>query len=429
MNGAPNVAYLGLCERVSLIEQPNMALSWFNLLGLRQAYPSHIYPINIPHSALVLAIHNVRDVEPFNLSIIGPDGNLHGGWDFGTPTIEELAQDYDAQSTLNGAYVPDDFAGWSPYMHALGEFGIITEPGVYKVVFARGEETFILGHIEFVHVPAPPLTVERIAALRSNPASSRWLRVQVGCKYCTGMARAYAGLDRSEAMEKDGYVWYESLSDTFTCKCGKTNTNLRYLRGNLHGLLGQANAHGAVVSSERQYTRQAIENLSARFAKLLDTDPIEEKVQQFITTNTLLLHQFDAVELEPKKPILSKYVTDYVIVSSGGRLVLIEIERPGLPLMTAANKPGAPLNGAVGQVKQWLQELNRDWHAVLRNMDIDPGSITSVRGVVIAGRDKGYSAKQLQALKCWDWGQHISFFTYDDILNGLYNLARDVDNL
>ena len=54
--------------------------------------------------------------------------------------------------------------------------------------------------------------------------------------------------------------------------------------------------------------------------------------------------------------------------------------------------------------------------------------VSSIRGAMIFGRNRGYDGEKLRRLK---WMNHggVEFFTYDDLLSGLVNLVRTVTNL
>ena len=84
----------------------------------------------------------------------------------------------------------------------------------------------------------PPLTPERIAAIRSDPRAAKFIRVVMGCKKCPSKLVAYAGLERDPKQEAEGSVWYADLPDRFDCECGSASYDLSSTRRNLAALLG-----------------------------------------------------------------------------------------------------------------------------------------------------------------------------------------------
>ena len=83
----------------------------------------------------------------------------------------------------------------------------------------------------------------------------------------------------------------------------------------------------------------------------------------------------------------------------------------------------APLTHAFDQIRNWLHVANEHRLAVLESISIEKDEVSSVRGVVIAGRDSSCDKKHIRKLKGIDWGK-ISFLTYDDLLFALDILIR-----
>jgi hypothetical protein len=106
-------------------------------------------------------------------------------------------------------------------------------------------------------------------------------------------------------------------------------------------------------------------------------------------------------------------------------LILIELERADTRLMRQDGDVAAPLSHAIDQVSDWLQVVDDHRLAVLDSLGIEKEQVSSVRGVVIAGRDIGYDARQLRKLKGVDRGR-ISLLTYDDVLLSLDALIRRI---
>jgi hypothetical protein len=125
---------------------------------------------------------------------------------------------------------------------------------------------------------------------------------------------------------------------------------------------------------------------------------------------------------------LTRFKTDIAILDQRGVLLLIELEKPTLVLMKGKGGIGASLQHAFDQVREWLNRTKRDWHATLQEMDFKPDEVARVSGIVIAGRDTGYPAEHLVALKGSHFGE-IEFFTYDDLLGGVLGLIRTVDQM
>jgi len=328
-----------------------------------------------------------------------------------------------------GMFVQNAYPVWSFFVYDLDDIdAVVKHPGQYKITVCRETEEVSIGCLVFGYAPAPPLTKERIAAIRSNPYATKRVRFSMRCNQCNDELRAYTGLERSDEEERDGWIWYKQLPDSFACKCGKTTMDLTMLRDSLHALLGHVTRGKEELSFTRLYERGALEAICNQFASLLDLNPEEEQVQQFIEDNPILLHQFGPERIYHKAPILTKHKTDFAILSNKGALILIEIEKPGKRLLKKDGGMTADLQHAFDQVRDWLHRIEDHRAATLACIDLKPEEVVSVRGVVIAGRDSGYPADHLRKLKWTDFGQ-IDFYTYDDLLRGSVALVQTVSDL
>jgi hypothetical protein len=286
-----------------------------------------------------------------------------------------------------------------------------------------------VGSIHFLHVPAVPLSPERIAAIRSDPKAPTKVRLKVACTRCGDEFSVYAGLERAAEQEREGYAWYKDLGSVYRCTCGRNEFPLTYLRENLHGLLGQKFVWvGKDISFSRFYEQSSLKLLHDRFERLLRADPEEEDMQAFFEANPVLLHQFNAEKIYPKAPILTKFKTDFVILSKSGQLFLVELERPGKRLLTKSGSRSAQFTQACDQVLQWQHELRDHRVAILDALGLERKEVTRVTGVVIIGLEEGYEKGHLLRLKSADLGG-LEFFTYDDILASLAGLVRDLGHL
>jgi Domain of unknown function (DUF4263) len=306
---------------------------------------------------------------------------------------------------------------------------IIQRPGRYvaSVQSSDGDEQDI-GEFCCVLVDPPPLTPERVAAIKSDPNAVRAVRAEFGCRFCPSKCRVYAALERNGVPGTDSYTWYEDIPDHFTCECGKTQFDLSTVKRNFFAFVGQPRPLSGELSCLRLYETHALESLTVEFVDLLNTDPPEESIQKFIEKNPILLHQFPAERILFKPPILTQYKADFAIVTPQEELVLIEIERSSTRLLKIDGGQHADLTHAFDQIRNWLHELSEHRLAALHSLNIPSEMISKVRGVVIAGRDSGNDASYLRRLKGTDHGA-ITLLTYDDIAESLGALARRMGDL
>ena len=280
----------------------------------------------------------------------------------------------------------------------------------------------------FTAIEPPPLTPERIAAIRSDPNSAKSVQVILGCKKCTSNWTIYAALDRSKEREDEGWLWYETIPDTFICECGTTTLGLGFLRRNLLECLGRERRDIAELNFVPLYESSSIASLRRTFADLLNSHPQEELLHKFIDENPILLHQFPADKIFLKPRILTSFVADFCILTSQQELILIELERTTTRLMKKDGGLAAPLSHAFDQVRDWLHLVREHRLSVLDSLNIDKNEVGSVRGVVIAGRHSGYNEMHLLRLKSAYRGE-VTLLTYDDLLLSLDALIRRMDAL
>lgn len=302
---------------------------------------------------------------------------------------------------------------------------IITSPGSHSIFLSKAEQEFKIGTIYFGWGPVFSLTEDQIAAIKSNPNAPKHVFFDISCTSCGDKITIYSGLERKLEEEKKGTIWYQDLSDKFICGCGKLESDLTFMRKNMHALLVSSFNNRGEVSFTRMYERDSLELTIANFGKLLDSDPLEGPVQKFIEKNSILLNQFSPQRIFFKKNILNDYQTDIAILNHKRELILIELEQPGKKILTKKGEVAADLHHAVGQATDWLHIITDYRSAVLHDLGLELSDVTKIKSVVIVGRDKGYDARHLRKLKCINFGD-VEFFTYDDLVNSLVSLVREM---
>jgi hypothetical protein len=427
----PRIAFLGIAERSAIQNDQHQQIHY--LFGLRKIIFPFFYPMTVSGWDMVFAIYDPISFPYTKIKI--KDGIKELGF------IELRAEILEAKNSD-----PADSARlalskelirvigrtdeWSLFIAKPKDanFAVI-HPGSYDVVLEDGENeihigSFILGTCELL-----PLTEDRKAALRSNPSAAKAAKIIYTCNKCNSSLKAYTGLERSEKIEADGFTWYEMLPVSYRCTCGENEVNLEHMRRNMHGLLQNAGHKADNISFVPQYELGALEIAYNNFAALLDKILPEENYQQFLQENNVFFQtHFAPDRIFFKTPIMSKFITDFIILTPHKELFLIEIERPDTPIMKADGGITSKLQAPFTQVANWLHEFNEHRHAVLDCIGLKKEDVALISGVVIAGRDRGYPPEHLRRLKANRHGQ-IRFFTYDDILAGFSTLIQSMRNL
>ncbi len=282
-----------------------------------------------------------------------------------------------------------------------------------------------------LYATVPPFTPEDIAAIRSDPLGLKIVQLRLSCKICHVELRTYTGLERNDKLEAKGWIWYESLLENFPCECAdKRNVfSLRYIRTGLNGVLRRSftpagKATASTVDTVRLYERTALEQDCREFLKLIRSKAKEEEVQKFLESHTIFFSSFLPAKLMVKKPVLTKYIVDFAVVNQRKELLLIEIERPGIPLVKKDGGIRSELQHAIDQVRRWIQVFNDHRSAALESFGLKLADVARVKGVVIAGRTP-LDEKQARLLRATSWGD-IEFFTYDDLLEGTSDIIKQI---
>lgn len=423
----PDVLFLGLAERAAYVRDGNTNLFKWNVLGLKHIVLSHIYPLTLSGFSAGFAFLP-KAVSAGNKFWIVDESGKEAGF-ISLSTRNASLNDPDAAINKDGPMILLLGEGWTVAFLLLGKPSIvIPAPGLYQVLCEVDGSRVVVGQLHFAAVDAPELTQERIAAIRSDPTASKAVRIELGCNRCPTKARAYAALDRSTKSEAEGWTWYRDLPDEFVCDCGTTKMPLRYIRQNLHGLIGTTRRGTQDIDFLPLYERSSLETIRSTFAALLDSKPAEEILQQFLASNPILFHQFGALRLFSKPPILTFFVADFAVLTPNKELILVELEKTTTRLLKKDGGLASPLSHAFDQLRDWLHVFDEHRLAVLDTLKIEREEVGAIRGIVIAGRDAGYDAHHLRKLKGEDRGR-VTLLTYDDLLFALAALVGRMEGL
>lgn len=417
---------IGICDRFNQPVighlQNGSAITRIDIIGLKTFYGSVVFPFVGQHVHFVLLIDNEYvnkqgEAAKLNVFISDSDGGEVGN-------IEITAQAYRISGPGGGE---EDFLSRFTLSAVSIPDAVFFRPGTYVADVEIDGNRYRAGSFIMAHTPALPLTEERIRAIKSDPEAVKGVLFELSCKQCGATLKTEAKLERSAA--KTEYIWYEDLENSYECECGKVKFDLVYLRENLHGLLGRKQSPLTLEAGlERQYTSGALRKISDDFWKVIgaektETKILEQVVQEYMEQNPLTLAMFSPQLIKKKAPATAAYRTDFVIYDNSKRLVLVEIERPGLRLFTKSGQVAAPLTHAFGQVEDWLMRARRNRLGLIDDLGMKGFGIDDVqgiRGVVIAGRSRVENGPQMEKLH----GRNdIDFFTYDDLYKFLRNIT------
>ncbi|MDA2913193.1 DUF4263 domain-containing protein [Acidobacteriia bacterium AH_259_A11_L15] len=422
----PQVAFLGMCDRASDVTEGHPAFWHTNILGLSTSKVFHVFPFSLKGHRPFLAIYNPvigetislgfrgkRTKRFFDLKLTASEGETYAIDERGTVVSKKLS---------SGATFP----GWRHFAAPIEVDIVVLDPDTYDVLHILPDDEAYLGSLELAHAPVQPYTAEDLTALRSDPLALKFVRASYSCNQCGAGLKTYAGIEKSERLESDGWVWNLDLHEDFRCACGKLEFSPKYLRTGLHGLLRCRLMPGGkdIFDSVRLYERSVLEQKCREFLKLLDSDPVEQECQDFLEKNPLFFSLFQAEKILVKKPVLSYYVVDFAILNQRRELLLVEIERPGLPLLRKDGGLRSEPQHALDQVRHWLQKFDDHRAAALGCFGLTLEEVAKVKGVVIAGRTPPDDI-QNRYLRSLDFGD-IDLYTFDDLDKATADIVRHI---
>lgn len=305
--------------------------------------------------------------------------------------------------------------------------GIMTRPGRYTVYSDYNGKVTPIGAVHYHYRKAPTLTPDQIKAIESDPNHAKLIRMDMGCNSCPTKLKAYTGISRSPKLEIDGYVWQTELESEFACECGKNRYSLEYLKESMHGMLLKDFSRKLTgLSYIRRYGHSQVVKIVEEFTHILDTERLEQPTQVFIEQHPILLSRFHAKRLFVKPNIVGRFEADFAVVDSQDQLWLIELEKPSLKLFKKDGHPTQALMHAYGQVTDWLHQFGKYPGAVLDALGLKAEDVVSVRGAVIAGRNKGVTLEFLQRHLSNPPYPNIEFMTCDDLAVSLFEISKQI---
>lgn len=424
----PSVAFLGVCERGSEVATDSPLFAAMHIIGLKNVVASFLFPYILDGTRFVFSIYEPEHFESAQVNFVLEDGSVLFSLRLqhqGVTEVKATAPVPHGHRSVIFLETPS----WVTFLYPIDQqLAVVPKPCTLRAILVEDNREVCIGALSFVGVDAMPLTPDRVQAIRSDPLAMKIVRFGIACKECSKECRAYAALEKHARLESEGWKWYEELPEQFVCTCGKTTVDLQFVRRNLHGVLSAGTHRVGELTVSRLYEKDTLQEIVRAFGRLLDGEAREEAIHQFIKDNPILLNQCSPSRILHKVPVLTRFKTDIALLDQRGVLRLIELERPDLALMKKDGGVSASLQHAFDQVRSWLARIRRDWSATLQEMKFKPDEVARVDGVVIAGRDKEYSAEQLVELKGHDFGE-IQFYTYDDLLNGLVETVRTMEAL
>jgi hypothetical protein len=425
----PRLALLGFCDRAETITEGHTAFWRLNLIGVSLTRVFFIFPINLRGTQIAFAIYKPQAGDNFKLIFRGTQGQPSfdlslqiAGFSVSTTHGTSIVETTHSSGVAN--------EGWVFLVNRIDTDVLVVSSGIYNVFLNSPDGEQYVAEVVFAHAPVPPYTPDEITAIKSDPLASKFVRMEIVCKFCGDGVKAYAGIERSAALESQGFrLNYEITEREFACSCGKTHFSLTPIKTGLHGLLRRnlTPQTDENFSALRLYEKTALEESCRQLLKLIGTSTKEEDLQKFLESHPIFFHVFMPKRIIFKPQILTRYVADFAVLNGRDELLMIEIEKPHLRLLKKDGDITAHLEHAFHQVRTWTQELNDHRSAALDVMGLKLEQVAALRGVVVAGR-RPSDEKKLRLLRSVSTAA-VELFTYDDLLSSVTELIKHVASI
>ncbi len=167
----PGVVFLGLCERAAYVRDGNTNLFKWNVIGLKHIVLSYIYPTHLAGWSIGFAFQSTSALAEQKFRLTDESGTEVGFVNVSATAASP--NDPDAVLRMEGPTLLVPQQGWTAAFLPLKDLGFfIQTPGIYHLRHVTPHGDRIVGELQFAVLDPPPLTQERIAAIRSDPVAT-----------------------------------------------------------------------------------------------------------------------------------------------------------------------------------------------------------------------------------------------------------------
>lgn len=164
------------------------------------------------------------------------------------------------------------------------------------------------------------------------------------------------------------------------------------------------------------------QQIISKYCELINSQPREEAVQQFLQDNPIFWSFLSAQQIIHKPRMLTKYVADFAVLSSNRILWIVEIEKPQTILITQAGKRSSEFESGLQQIRDWNDVVNEHRSTLLAELGIKSDSVHEIRFILIAGLAQQTSPKGMIQLRRQAPAE-AEFYTFDELASYLHMTA------
>ena len=318
----PGIIFLGIADHIDVLGQP-FPIGPIDMYRLSQHKVHLFFPVTIGPAltqqcqwvfAISQELMNWGSLENLKLSIKEENGKSFGEMKFISIVKEDEV--IDKSRKCSETNVLSVMQGASSMILNFQIDSLIEHPGRFIVEANIKGKSIKVGEVFFHYKPTPPLTIDQIKAIKSDPNSAKSIMLELGCKFCSKKLKVYTSLERHSAFEESGAIWQYNIGKSFKCDCGKTEYSLQYIKESFHGLLlNRISPESNTYSFIRRYAYSQVVDVINQYNLLLSSERDEKLYQEFIEKHPMMLAMFHAKRLFIKPNIIGKFQTDFAILS------------------------------------------------------------------------------------------------------------------
>jgi hypothetical protein len=419
----PRVCFVGFCEILQEVTDRPPSLGYVNLIGLSSTRLFLIYPVHLQGQTAIFSIFEPVQGERLLIHCRPASGK---GQDFFLP-IDVGFGSVDTQNATQEQFPTGTrLPGWVMCPSQIGGEILITEPGEYKAFQVIEEIEHYIGSFYLVHAVPPPISPEEAAALASDPLARKETQLFLSCKKCGDGIKIYAGLQKNEELESDGWIANNLLSERFICNCNAMDVSLEWLKQGLHASLRPNLGPYLDPSIQiiRMHHQNDLDQQVARFKVLLDSNAPQELLYQFLEAHSIFLSIFAPILLKGKAATFSGFSYDFAVFNVHRELLLIKIDSSDGNHIGRNGGVSAILQRTLDQASDCLRAISEDSKTDWLPFNLEPGQIIKTKAVVLAGRTPRTEIKPRESR--YSAMHDVDLYTYDDLLRYIAATAKQM---
>jgi len=299
----------------------------------------------------------------------------------------------------------------------------VLEPTQIRVEYIGNGVTHTIGKFSIEFLKTPELSNEEVKEVRRR-GRENVATLRVVCTKCNNQTMITKGLTGAVASIKSSLpqISVDALPSTFDCGCGDTRFDTHFLKLGMHEIFRHTYAQEAEqLRLAACYQPTALASVISQYRKLIESEPPEETVQEFLTQTPIMWSFLGPVIILPKPRLSTHLTADFAILTYSKALYFVEIEKPQTKLVKQKGGQAAELQAGKDQIDAWRLWIEDHRSAVLQELRFDPSQVHAVKFILVAGLESQTPSGDLRAVR-EGIKEDTTFYTFDDLSGFVRNI-------